>query len=149
MSNVKSMEKLDKLERLLQQNLHGITITDCARKLGVHRTTVYKYLYTLDLQGKAYYERGIAYPGKRSTESEEKLSSKPSRLNLFEYRKWKRQYDDKRLDEAIRALQCDRDIYHEEFEIYKKLPFEKWNDPLPVDIEAKLRKKWRKYHGLE
>jgi len=62
------MENLKELERLLQQNLHGIKITKAAKKLGVNRSTVYKYLYSLDLQGKAHYERGIAYPGEHSTQ---------------------------------------------------------------------------------
>jgi len=87
-------------------------------------------------------------PGTETQNSKEK-ALKPSRLNLFEYRKWKRQYEDKRLDEQIRELQCERKIFHEKFEIYKKLPFEKQNDPLPVDQEWEIRQKWRKRYGLD
>ena len=102
------MENLDKLDSLLRQNLTGIRIVDLARKLGVDRSTVYSWLQSLYHQGRAYYEKGTAYPGSRSTE--EKDFSKPSRLNFWAYRKWKRQYEDERLDKIIKELEdeCER-----------------------------------------
>jgi len=89
MSNGKGMENIDALEKLLQQNPHGVTITKCARKLRVHRTTIYKYLFSLDAREKAYYERGIAYPGKRS-------SQKEGKMGFWAYRRWKRHYEDEK-----------------------------------------------------
>ncbi len=72
MSNGKKTKNLDKLDRLLRQNPHGVRITDLAGKLGISRSTVYDYLNTLDLRGKAYYERGIAYPKRPSAKTESK-----------------------------------------------------------------------------
>jgi len=75
MSHVKRMEKEDKLVKLLRQSRNGIRINDLAKKLGIHRSTVYDYLNSLVFQELAYYEKGIAYPKKLSAE-EVKLSSK-------------------------------------------------------------------------
>jgi len=64
MSNVKTMEKVDRVDKCLRQFPQGIRISDLAEKSGVSRTYVYGLLNTLDYQGKAHYERGVAYPGK-------------------------------------------------------------------------------------
>ncbi len=66
MSNRKIMGNLDKLDKLLRQNPHGIRIRDIVTRLGISRSTVYNHLNHLDLKGKAYYERGTAYPKKPS-----------------------------------------------------------------------------------
>jgi len=66
-----------------------------------------------------------------------------------ERKRREKEYRDKMLDRHIRELQCEREIFHQKFEIYKKLPFEKHNDPLPVDQEWEIRQKWRKRYGLD
>jgi DeoR/GlpR family transcriptional regulator of sugar metabolism len=122
MSNVQTMENLDKLEKLLQQNLHGIKITDVAKKLNVDRSTVYKYLYSLDLQGKAHYERGIAYPGKPSTE-------KPSKFGFFELldkraerkRQEQKEEEKRQLLESIHFRELLAEVGGEEWAIMKKI----------------------------
>lgn len=64
-----TIEKLDKVERVLRQFLHGLRITDLAKKIETKRPTVYGYLNTLELEGRAYYQRGIAYPERPSSSS--------------------------------------------------------------------------------
>ena len=64
MSNVKRMEKSDRVDKCLRQFPQGKRIPDLAKKCGVSRTYMYDLLNTLDYQGKAHYERGVAYPGK-------------------------------------------------------------------------------------
>jgi len=68
MSHVKRMEKEDKCDKLLRQFPNGIRISILAQKLEVTRSTVYDYLNSLELKGKAHYEKGIAYPKKPSIE---------------------------------------------------------------------------------
>jgi len=63
MSNVKSMENLDKAERMLRQCPHGIRAADFMRKMGFRsRQTAYNYLNSLELKGKAYNEHGLWFP---------------------------------------------------------------------------------------
>ena len=81
MSHGKGMKKIDKLEKLLRQNRHGIRIVDASRKLGLHRSTIYKYLNSLDLKGLAYFEKGIAYPKKPTKEK----SANVTKLGFFDY----------------------------------------------------------------
>jgi len=60
------METCNRILALLRQNRKGIRISEIVRKLHpIDRSTVYRNLGTLDLRGLAYFERGIAYPGKR------------------------------------------------------------------------------------
>jgi transposase len=57
-----TQQKLDKIQAILRQNPHGIRITDLAKKLNVKRSTIYDYLNSVELKGKAYFQRGVAYP---------------------------------------------------------------------------------------
>ena len=65
MSNRKqheSMEKLDNCYKIVQQSsTKGIKTTEIAKKLGVHRTTAYKHLNSLELMGKVENKQGIWY----------------------------------------------------------------------------------------
>jgi hypothetical protein len=81
MSYGKGMKKIDKLQRLLQQNRHGIRIVDASRKLDLHRSTIYKYLNSLELRGQGYFERGIPYPEKPIKDT----STKVTKLGFFDY----------------------------------------------------------------
>lgn len=56
----KNMEKLDKCYKVVQQNSAkgGINVAEIARKIGVHRTTAYGYLNSLELMGKVENEHG-------------------------------------------------------------------------------------------
>jgi len=56
-----TQEMLDKVQRVLRQSPQGKKISDLAKKLGKKRSTVYGYLNTLELRGKAYFQRGTAY----------------------------------------------------------------------------------------
>jgi uncharacterized protein (DUF111 family) len=56
------MVKLDKCYKIVQQSSEkGIRTTEIARKLGVHRTTAYKHLNSLELMGKVENKQGIWY----------------------------------------------------------------------------------------
>ena len=55
------MDNCERILALLQQNRMPIQISKIAEKLGIDQGTVYRHLRSLDLQGKAHYERGIAY----------------------------------------------------------------------------------------
>ena len=101
------MENEDKLEKLLQQNLHGIKIVNIAEKLDVDRSTVYKYLNSFDLQGKAHYERGIAYPGP-SIENKSSSEKKSSRFGFFEYLKHRSEREQRQrlLNQKMNLLQA-------------------------------------------
>jgi sugar-specific transcriptional regulator TrmB len=63
MSNRKDRENMNKLDRcykvVLQSRAKGIRADEIAGKLGVHRTTVYNYLGSLQLMGKVESEQGI------------------------------------------------------------------------------------------
>jgi sugar-specific transcriptional regulator TrmB len=64
MSNQKDhelMKKLDKCHNAVLQSSKGISADGVAEKLGVHRTTVYGYLNSLELMGKVYSEHGTWY----------------------------------------------------------------------------------------
>lgn len=63
------MEKVDKADRLLQQFPRGISAAELARKLGIHRTSVYDILNSLVLRGKAESRDGLWYPKTRSAEN--------------------------------------------------------------------------------
>ena len=65
---------MKRLESVLRQFPHGIRIVELAEKLGISRSYAYDLLNSLELQGKAHYERGIAYPGK-SQKGSKKLSN--------------------------------------------------------------------------
>lgn len=124
MSNVKTMRKVDKLDSLLRQFPHGIRIAEAAGKLGISRTYVYSLLETLKLQGKAYYENGIAYPGKPKISTEQK----PSEANPYSY-----------LNEKERKLYR---LEVEDLNLHKEMA------QRPEDVELikrkteKLRQKW-------
>ena len=55
------MKKLDKCHNAVLQSSNGISADEVAKKLGVHRTTVYGYLISLELMGKVYSEHGTWY----------------------------------------------------------------------------------------
>jgi hypothetical protein len=57
-----SMEKLDKCYSIVRQSsAKGIRATELAKKSGVHRTTAYKHLNSLELMGKVENKQGIWY----------------------------------------------------------------------------------------
>ena len=57
------MEKLDKCYSIVRQSsAKGIKATEVAKKLGIHRTTAYKHLNSLELMGKIENKQGIWYP---------------------------------------------------------------------------------------
>jgi DNA-binding transcriptional MocR family regulator len=54
------MKKLDKCySAVLQSSAKGISADDIAMKLGIHRTTVYSYLDSLDAMGKVESNHGL------------------------------------------------------------------------------------------
>jgi DNA-binding Lrp family transcriptional regulator len=56
------MEKMDKCYSTVQQSgAKGLKATEIARKLGIHRTTAYKHLNSLELMGKVENNHGIWY----------------------------------------------------------------------------------------
>jgi hypothetical protein len=81
MPNVRSMDNLDKAEKLLRQFPNGLSVENFAKKLGVKirgkpfvRSTGYDYLNSLEIRGLAHYVRGTAYPGK--------VGEKPSTIHV-------------------------------------------------------------------
>ena len=62
MKKHKTIEKLDKVANEIQHFPKGKKISELAEKLGMHRSTLYDYINTLELMGRAYYQRGTAYP---------------------------------------------------------------------------------------
>ena len=62
MANQKNHEYMKKLDRcykmVLQSSAKGISAVEIARKLSIHRTTVHKYLNSLELMGKVENEHG-------------------------------------------------------------------------------------------
>ncbi|MFC1488089.1 HTH domain-containing protein [Thermoproteota archaeon] len=64
MSNRKDHENMIKLDRcykivLQSSSKGGIRVDELKEKLGVHRTTAYNYLNSLDLMGKVYSDQGL------------------------------------------------------------------------------------------
>lgn len=63
MSNQKNHEAMMKLDKcynvVLQNSAKGISAVEVARKLGIHRTTAYSYLNSLELMGKVENTHGI------------------------------------------------------------------------------------------
>jgi biotin operon repressor len=56
------MKKLDKCYSIvLQSSAKGISAVEVARKLNIHRTTVYHYLNSLELMGKVESKNGLWY----------------------------------------------------------------------------------------
>jgi AcrR family transcriptional regulator len=57
----KIMDKLDGCYKLVQQSSAkgGIRAVDIAEKLGIHKTTVYDYLNSLQFAGKVYSDQGL------------------------------------------------------------------------------------------
>ncbi len=55
------MLKLEKCYKIVQQNSAkgGINADEIAEKMGVHRTTVYGYLKSLQFKGKVYSDQGL------------------------------------------------------------------------------------------
>ena len=66
------MEKLDNCYKLVLQSSAkgGIRAVDLEEKMGVHKTTVHKYLTSLELMGKVYSDRGY---WKAKTEEEQRI----------------------------------------------------------------------------
>jgi len=60
-----------------------------------------------------------------------------------------RQRERELIEREIKELDCKAAIRQEISEIYEKLPLEKQDEPLPIDQEKAIEKKWRKYYGLE
>ena len=57
-----SMDKLDKCYKIvLQSSSKGTSAVDIAEKLGVHRTTVHRYINSLELMGKVENRLGAWY----------------------------------------------------------------------------------------
>jgi len=57
--NHETMEKLDKCYKVVpQSSAKGISADEVAKKLGVHRTTAYSYLNSLELMGKVENQHG-------------------------------------------------------------------------------------------
>ena len=99
MSNVKSMENLDNLDKLLGRFPKGIKISEIPGKLGCSRSTVYEHLNSLVLMGKAHYENGTAFPGKASSSAQDKLT----RGEHLELLKEKMRLDSQERIERMRA----------------------------------------------
>jgi hypothetical protein len=63
MSNQKDHESMKKLDKcyntVLQSSAKGISADEAAKKMGVHRTTAYGYLNSLELMGKVENGHGI------------------------------------------------------------------------------------------
>jgi hypothetical protein len=63
MSNRKDHEVMNKLDKcynvVLQSSAKGISAVEIAGKLGIHKTTAYNYLNSLELMGKVESEHGI------------------------------------------------------------------------------------------
>jgi predicted ArsR family transcriptional regulator len=76
----KSMEKLDKADRLLQQFPRGISAAEFAKKLGIHRTAVYDILNSLELRKKAESRDRLWYPKQLSPENKKPEQSERERL---------------------------------------------------------------------
>ena len=77
-------------------------------------------------------------------------------LNFFDWwekraerKKWERENERELVNREIAEVKSRRAIYHEKFKIYQKLPLEKRNNPLPIEQEKAMEKKWRRYYGLE
>ena len=137
MSHVDRMKNLDKLDKLLQQNPHGIRIINIAKKLDVDRSTVYRYLESKDLQGKARYERGTAYPGKPKLSTEQKPS--PKSFGFFGL--LERRAERKRLEKERRILDLNIEFYALREEIL--MDEDKYNSEAP-EQHARRRQKYRK-----
>lgn len=65
-SKRKRMDKLDSIYKIvLQSSSKGISAREIAKKLKkpeTYRTTVHRYLNSLELMGKVYSEKGLWYP---------------------------------------------------------------------------------------
>ncbi|MDH5787832.1 MAG: helix-turn-helix domain-containing protein [Candidatus Bathyarchaeota archaeon] len=63
MSNLKAHEYKENLNKcykvVLQSSAKGIRAVEIARKLDIHKTTVHRYLTSLELMGKVEDDRGI------------------------------------------------------------------------------------------
>ena len=92
-------------------------------------------LKTLDRHLKKAFETK-----KPSFQTEEKLS-KPSRLNIFEYLKWKKQDEYEKLDECLRLAYCNSAIHREEMYLDD-------DDPEYLKKISEIEFKWRKKYGL-
>jgi predicted ArsR family transcriptional regulator len=68
MHDGKTMDNCEKILSLLQENRKGISIENVVERLKIDRSTVYRHLESLDLQGKARYEKGVAYPVMQETD---------------------------------------------------------------------------------
>ncbi len=64
----KFMEKLPEYHKLLLQFPHGISASEYAKKVGIHRTQVYDILNSLAVRGLAKSEHGIWFPNDPDSE---------------------------------------------------------------------------------
>jgi DNA-binding IclR family transcriptional regulator len=83
MTHGKSMEKLEKAYRLLQQFPHGIRAADFAKKIGAERTAVYDVLNSLLYQGKAENKNNLWYPMQPSHEKEKTSEQKEKLIDTL------------------------------------------------------------------
>ena len=98
------MEKLDSIYKVvLQSSSKGISAVEIAKKLGKpesYRTTVHRYLNTLELMGKVRSEKGKWYP----TDVKQKtVRNLPSEIKS-EIEKVKADFIEGKLDSALRRL---------------------------------------------
>ena len=99
MSNGKTMENLDKLDKLLGQ-FPASRAVFYAEKLGWSRSKVYDNLNSLQIRQLAYNKNGLWYPSteqKPSKEDKKGRRSIKSGFGFFEW--WKHRNEQKRLEE--------------------------------------------------
>ncbi|MEM3443123.1 MAG: hypothetical protein QXM86_04630 [Candidatus Bathyarchaeia archaeon] len=98
------MEKLDSIYKVVQQSSSkGISAIEIARELkkpDSYRTTVHRYLNTLELMGKVYSQKGLWFPidAKQKT-----IRDLPSEIEA-EAERIKEDYINKKIEEADRRL---------------------------------------------
>ena len=75
---MKINENFEKYYKIVQQNsADGIQADEIARKLGRHRTTIYRYLSHLSTQGKVESRNGLWYAKTEQTTIKEQPTDKP------------------------------------------------------------------------
>lgn len=139
LSNVKRMDVWTVVRTVLEKS-PGIKAKELIRKVrektGLARSTIYDRMASFELQGKIYREKGRYYLEKPQK------PSKPSWWERRAERKFlEKKYNDERLDESIRELQCELAINREEMLLDE-------DDPRYLEKINEIEYKWRKKYGL-
>ena len=103
------MENRERIKRILRQNRNGIAIERIAKKVGLHRSTVYRHLEHLSLTQEASFSRGIVYPGNEKTNFRSNTSERILR--------WFEKKDRKKIEQRIAKLAGLRVYYKERVEV--------------------------------